>query len=33
MDILKKDLAPLSSKAWEEIEERAVQVLRSRLSA
>ncbi|MDD5076707.1 MAG: family 1 encapsulin nanocompartment shell protein, partial [Sphaerochaetaceae bacterium] len=32
-DILKKDLAPLSSKAWEEIEERAVQVLRSRLSA
>jgi uncharacterized linocin/CFP29 family protein len=33
MDILKKELAPLSAQAWEELEERAAQVLRSRLSA
>lgn len=33
MDMLKKELAPLSSHAWEEIESRATEVLRSRLSA
>ncbi len=33
MDNLKKELAPLSSHAWEEIESRAAEVLRSRLSA
>ncbi len=33
MDILKKELAPLSSRVWEEIEARAAEVLRSRLSA
>lgn len=33
MDMLKKELAPLSSRVWEEIEDRAASVLRSRLSA
>ena len=33
MDILKKELAPLTSKVWEEIEERAAAIIRSRLSA
>ena len=33
MDMLKRELAPLSTRVWEEIEERAAQVLRSRLSA
>jgi len=33
MDILKKELAPLSTRVWEEIESRAAEILRSRLSA
>jgi len=33
MDLLKKELAPLSSKVWQEIEQRAQEVLVSRLSA
>lgn len=33
MDMLKKELAPLSSHVWDEIEGRAAEVLRSRLSA
>jgi uncharacterized linocin/CFP29 family protein len=33
MDMLKKELAPLTSKVWQEIEARAQEVLRSRLSA
>ncbi|MGI6433020.1 MAG: family 1 encapsulin nanocompartment shell protein [Sphaerochaetaceae bacterium] len=33
MDMLKKELAPLTSHVWEEIEQRAAEVLRSRLSA
>lgn len=33
MDMLKKELAPLSSRVWEEIEDRAAEILRSRLSA
>jgi uncharacterized linocin/CFP29 family protein len=33
MDILKKELAPLSTRVWEEIENRAAEILRSRLSA
>jgi len=33
MDMLKRDIAPLTKVAWEEIEERAEQVLKSRLSA
>lgn len=33
MDMLKKELAPLSTKVWEEIEKRAAEVLQSRLSA
>ncbi|MFA7371188.1 MAG: family 1 encapsulin nanocompartment shell protein [Sphaerochaetaceae bacterium] len=33
MDVLKKELAPLSSKVWQEIEERAGNLIRSRLSA
>ncbi len=33
MDILKRELAPLSSHVWEEIESRAGEILRSRLSA
>jgi len=32
MDILKKELAPLSAKAWEEIEERAAQVIKTNLT-
>lgn len=32
MDILKKDLAPLSEDAWEEIEERAADVIKTHLS-
>lgn len=33
MDMLKKELAPISTHVWEEIESRAAEVLRSRLSA
>ena len=33
MDILKKELAPLSTNVWQEIETRAAEVLLSRLSA
>ncbi|RAM60203.1 bacteriocin [Mesotoga sp. SC_3PWM13N19] len=33
MDLFKRQLAPLSSEAWEEINERAKQVLKSYLSA
>ncbi|MDC7245557.1 MAG: family 1 encapsulin nanocompartment shell protein [Sphaerochaetaceae bacterium] len=33
MDLLKKELAPLSTKVWQEIEKRAQEVLVSRLSA
>lgn len=33
MDILKKELAPLTAKVWEEIEERAAEIIRARLSA
>ena len=33
MDILKRELAPLSTHVWEEIESRAAEILRSRLSA
>lgn len=33
MDILKRDLAPLSQEAWDEIDERAEQVLKNYLSA
>lgn len=33
MDMLKKELAPLSTRVWEEIESRAAEILRSRLSA
>jgi uncharacterized linocin/CFP29 family protein len=33
MDILKRELAPISSKAWEEIDERAKEVLKLYLSA
>ena len=33
MDMFKRDLAPLSAQAWEEIQERAKLVLLSRLSA
>jgi uncharacterized linocin/CFP29 family protein len=33
MDMLKRELAPLSSHVWEEIENRAAEILRSRLSA
>lgn len=33
MDILKKELAPLSTNVWQEIESRAAEVLLSRLSA
>lgn len=33
MDILKRSIAPITSKAWEEIDETARDVLRTRLSA
>ncbi len=33
MDMLKRSLAPLAHEAWEEIEERAAQVLKTHLSA
>ncbi len=33
MDILKKELAPLSADVWQEIENRTAEVLKSRLSA
>jgi uncharacterized linocin/CFP29 family protein len=33
MDMLKRELAPLSTRVWEEIESRAAEILRSRLSA
>ena len=33
MDMLKKELAPLSSKVWQELEQRAQEILSSRLSA
>ncbi len=33
MDILKRELAPLSREAWQEIDERAKEVLKSRLTA
>ncbi|WP_297598308.1 family 1 encapsulin nanocompartment shell protein [uncultured Cetobacterium sp.] len=33
MDFLKKELAPISAKVWEEIEERAKEVLGTQLSA
>lgn len=33
MDMLKRSIAPLTQEAWEEIEERASQVLRTHLSA
>ncbi len=33
MDFLKRDLAPLSAEAWEEIDTRAVEVLRTHLTA
>ena len=33
MDILKRELAPFSTHVWEEIEGRAAEILRSRLSA
>jgi uncharacterized linocin/CFP29 family protein len=33
MDLLKKELAPISTKSWAEIEKRAQEVLRSQLSA
>lgn len=32
MDMLKKELAPLSTKVWQEIENRAGQILRTRLA-
>lgn len=33
MDILKRSISPVSAAAWEEIDEQAVKVLKSRLSA
>lgn len=33
MDILKRELAPMTTKVWQEIESRAAEILRSRLSA
>ncbi|MCR1898331.1 bacteriocin family protein [Irregularibacter muris] len=33
MDILKRGLAPISAEAWSEIDEKAAEVLKSRLSA
>lgn len=33
MDILKRDLAPLTAEAWQEIDKKAVDVLKSNLSA
>ncbi len=32
MDMLKKELAPLTSKVWQEIEQRASEILRNRLA-
>jgi uncharacterized linocin/CFP29 family protein len=33
MDLLKRELAPLAREAWDEIDERAVDVLKTHLSA
>ncbi len=33
MDMLKKELAPLSTKVWQEIEKRASEILKTRLAA